>query len=257
MKKTRSIRVAVAFAGPRASCPARWCEFGPADIVCAGCHPGIQNLLRYLSQTKPDLILLSDPPSRAIAHAIRLLLTRFVAPSVPLLVISASPSPGSIGLAFQRGIRGYLTLPIKHESLADAVRKVFHGESVVEVETSRAFAYPLTATEGAAALPAVLSERQIQVLVCVAQGLQNKEIATELRIEPGTVHAHLQRAFKKLAVHRKAEALEKLLCPTFPRAPEVPQIGTAEDHFRNSWPQTWREVQERFGTEQACQDFLS
>ena len=127
----------------------------------------------------------------------------------------------------------------------------------MEVETSRAFAYPLTATEGAAALPAVLSERQIQVLVCVAQGLQNKEIATELRIEPGTVHAHLQRAFKKLAVHRKAEALEKLLCPTFPRAPEVPQIGTAEDHFRNSWPQTWREVQERFGTEQACQDFLA
>ncbi len=55
-------------------------------------------------------------------------------------------------------------------------------------------------------LPAGLTERQVQVLRLVSQGLSNAEIATRLKVSPRTVHAHLRAVFGKLGVATRTAA---------------------------------------------------
>ena len=56
-----------------------------------------------------------------------------------------------------------------------------------------------------------LSPREMEVLVLVAKGYANKEVADQLKIGYGTVRIHLAHAFEKLHVRCRAEAVAKLL----------------------------------------------
>jgi DNA-binding NarL/FixJ family response regulator len=54
--------------------------------------------------------------------------------------------------------------------------------------------------------PASLTEREVEVLRLLTQGLTDPQIADQLMISPCTVHAHLQTIYKKLEVRRRSEA---------------------------------------------------
>jgi two-component system response regulator DegU len=57
----------------------------------------------------------------------------------------------------------------------------------------------------------ILSGREFQVMVLVANGLQNKEVANELKCGSKTIKKHLQNIFPKLKVHNRTEATLKFL----------------------------------------------
>jgi len=63
-----------------------------------------------------------------------------------------------------------------------------------------------------------LSEREQEILRCVASGQTNREIAATLTISPHTVRKHLENAYAKLGVHNRISALARLTCPVEPPA---------------------------------------
>jgi len=56
-----------------------------------------------------------------------------------------------------------------------------------------------------------LTEREVEVLECIAQGKRVKEVASELGVSATTVQTYLRRIYEKLQVHSQAEAVAKFL----------------------------------------------
>jgi LuxR family maltose regulon positive regulatory protein len=61
----------------------------------------------------------------------------------------------------------------------------------------------------AAELPEPLSERELEVLVLIAAGKSNRQIARELFVTAGTIKAHLRNIYRKLEAHSRTQALAR------------------------------------------------
>jgi DNA-binding NarL/FixJ family response regulator len=114
--------------------------------------------------------------------------------------------------ALKAGASGFLLKDVPPEELLFAIRAVHSGDSVVAPSTTRRlidqFAPMLPA--GAAAPPPELScltEREREVLVHVAHGLSNGEIARELFVSEATVKTHVGRILAKLGLRDRVQAV--------------------------------------------------
>ncbi|CAN4277208.1 response regulator transcription factor [Pseudoxanthomonas sp. LjRoot125] len=166
---------------------------------------------------RPDTDLVLLDLTMPGAHGFSALLhVRGEHPEVPVVVISSNEHPRVIRRAQQFGAAGF----IPKSSPADTI-----GEAVVAVLEGGAWFPPLTAerSEHDAALAARLAQltpQQFRVLLCLADGLLNKQIAHELGLAENTVKVHVTAILKKLECHSRTQAavLVKSLEPEAPPA---------------------------------------
>ena len=111
--------------------------------------------------------------------------------------------------ALRAGASGFLLKDAPAERLADAVRVVAAGEALLAPSVTRRLIAELAARRSAApaASVAVLTPREREVLVLVAQGLSNTEVADRLVLAEQTVKSHVSRVFTKLGVRDRAQAI--------------------------------------------------
>jgi DNA-binding NarL/FixJ family response regulator len=116
----------------------------------------------------------------------------------PALVMTARPEPGLNEAARAAGVQGTVLKRGQANDLLVALRRVVAGSGVFDPEHPRA----VEAGEGPP-----LSKREREVLTLVAGGKTNHEIAEQLGIGEETVKTLLARAYSKLGVRRRAEAV--------------------------------------------------
>ena len=114
--------------------------------------------------------------------------------------------------ALKAGASGFLLKDVPPEELLFAIRAVHSGDAVVAPSTTRRlidqFAPLLPAGDGAAAPGlADLTEREREVLVQIAQGLSNCEIAERLFVSEATVKTHVGRILAKLGLRDRVQAV--------------------------------------------------
>jgi two-component system response regulator DesR len=109
-------------------------------------------------------------------------------PSVRVIVLTTFARAGYLRRAMDAGAYGYLLKDSPARELADAVRKVFRGERVVN---------PDLAAE-ALSEPDPLTDREREVLRLAGEGVSGKDIAARLRLSGGTVRNYLSEARSKL-----------------------------------------------------------
>jgi two-component system NarL family response regulator len=142
-------------------------------------------------------------------------------PHVKILMLTISDEEADLYDAIKAGASGYLLKEISIDEVADAIRSVWAGQSRISPSMAAKLLTEFAATSKRAEerqqLPAPrLTEREMEVLKLVAQGLNNRDIAKELFISENTVKNHIRNILEKLHLHSRMEAVvyavrEKLL----------------------------------------------
>ena len=149
----------------------------------------------------PDVVLMDlRMPVMDGAEATAKMLASPAAPSV--LVLTTYDTDADIVRAVEAGANGYLLKDAPREALADAIRRASRGETVLAPPVVARLASRLRAPTGP-----TLTDREAQVLQCVARGLSNAQVGRELHIGEATVKTHLLRAFEKLGVTDRTAAV--------------------------------------------------
>ena len=152
------------------------------------------------SRLAPDLVLmdLRMPVRNGVDASAAILAER---PSTRVVVLTTYASDGEVLRAIEAGAVGYLLKDVPHDELFRALRAVVRGERyLAPAVTERLMArwqQPARAT---------LTERELDVLRCVARGDGNRQIAASLGITEPTVKAHLVHIFDKLGVENRTAA---------------------------------------------------
>jgi DNA-binding NarL/FixJ family response regulator len=132
---------------------------------------------------------------------------RTAAPGAEADVRTGSPGTGADVLAaVHAGASGYLVASGDPQALADAVRRTAAGEAVFSPGLAEVV---LEARRGPdagprASSPTRLTDREVDVLRLVVDGLTARQIATRLVLSPRTVEHHIQRVLRKLSVPNRA-----------------------------------------------------
>ncbi|MBV7430208.1 response regulator transcription factor [Acidovorax sp. sif1233] len=145
------------------------------------------------------LLDLSMPGARGFSS---LLHVRGEYPELPVVIISSNDHPRVIRRAQQFGAAGFIPKSAPAEAMGEAIEAVLDGGSwfpPMAAERSEADA------ELAARL-AQLTPQQFRVLLCLADGLLNKQIAAALGLAENTVKVHVTAILKKLACYSRTQA---------------------------------------------------
>jgi DNA-binding NarL/FixJ family response regulator len=135
-------------------------------------------------------------------------------PALPILVLSAWSASTVIVSALQAGATGYLLKERDDEEITLSIRSALRGGAPIDPFVARhilAIAVPgkppSAAAPSTASQRGQLSEREIEILGLVNQGLTNKEIASELSLSSLTVECYTKNIYKKLAVSSRTQAV--------------------------------------------------
>ncbi len=129
-------------------------------------------------------------------------------PGVAVIVVSANDDPRVVRRALDHGAAGYLPKSSGLDELRDAIRSVMACEQWLPASLRSAVTRAQSSDHDSAlaARLASLSPQQFRVLVLVAEGLLNKQIADRLDVQERTVKAHLSAIFERLDVRNRTQA---------------------------------------------------
>ena len=142
-----------------------------------------------------------------------------VAPNSRIIMLTVSDEEADLYDAVKNGASGYLLKDSSIDEVAQAVRLVADGQSLISpsmaIKLLDEFKQMSRADRQAVPTPR-LTDRELEVLRYVAQGLNNREIAKQLFISENTVKNHVRNILEKLQLHSRMEAVmyavrEKLL----------------------------------------------
>lgn len=179
-------------------------EMNEFDIV--GEASNGRDALELIQKLKPDVILLDvNMPGMSGVEVVKDIRKKV---GCRILMLTISKHEEDLFGAINAGADGYLLKNAEPEELRKAIQLVYEGKSVLSAEVTRSLFKAIT---GMPKTPSDrgLSDREIEVLNCLAQGMTTSDIASELYISDNTVKTHIRHILEKLESSNRAEAVSR------------------------------------------------
>ncbi len=172
-------------------------NYDPEMTVVAQAEDGQQAIDRY-REHQPDVTLMDlRMPKMGGVEAITAICAEFK--SARIIVLTTYDGDEDIYRGLRAGAQGYLLKDAKPNELLNVIRIIHSGQQYVSPTVARKLVERMNNP--------VLSERELEVLRLMAQGLSNQDIGTALNIGESTVKSHVTRILNKLGVSDRTQAV--------------------------------------------------
>ena len=178
------------------------------DIEVVGTAGDGVQAIEVVSRQLPDVILMDvRMPQLDGIEATRQILAH--QPQIGIIMLTTFDDDEAMFAGLKAGARGYMLKNISSDDMAQAIRTVAAGGTLIQPSLTRKVVAELNRLSATPTpqLEIPLTEREIDVLRCIAAGLSNREIADKLVITEGTVKNHVSNILNKLDVRDRTQAI--------------------------------------------------
>ena len=167
-----------------------------------------EQALATVMEHRPDVILLDiDLPGMSGVQLVRELAPRL--PDSSIVMLTGSADRDDLLTAIRNGAAGYLTKDTSPDGLVRAVLGIRDGDLPMPRRLAAQLVRDLVDSPEKGASAAGLSERELEVLRLISDGLTDRDIGAALGISPRTVGRHVGNVLDKLGVRNRAEAARR------------------------------------------------
>jgi DNA-binding NarL/FixJ family response regulator len=183
---------------------------GEPDLRVVGEAADGRQAIEHVARLRPDVVLMDIrmPVLDGIA-ATRTILAGPPAPKI--IMLTTFDLDEFVYAALTAGASAFLLKDVKAEQLADSIRTVHRGDALLAPAVTRRLIARFVAAQPAPRPDdhrlAALTTREREVLIMIARGLSNTEIAATLVVSEATVKTHIGRIFTKLNARDRAQAV--------------------------------------------------
>ncbi len=164
-----------------------------------------EECLEILQTVKPDILLLDiNMPKKNGIEVLEEVKKKNI--DIKVLILTVHSEVEYLLRAVDIGVDGYILKDSESQELKKAINVVMSGESYIQPKLIPALNNKLVIRDLDKDKVDLLTDRELEVLVQVANGMLNKEIATFLNISERTVKNHISNIFKKIDVSDRTQA---------------------------------------------------
>lgn len=184
---------------------------GTPGFECVGAFPNCNNLLKNISQAKPDVVLMDiEMPGINGIEAVAMIKEEF--PEIKILMETIFDDDEKIFNSICAGAEGYILKHTTPAEIMEAITEIHEGGSPMTPSiANRVLKMVKVRPEPVSKESFDLSSREKEILTCLVKGMSYKMIADTCLISADTVNGHIKNIYKKLQVHSKGEAVSKAI----------------------------------------------
>ena len=184
---------------------------GSTGFECAGAFGNCDNLIKNISETNPDVVLMDiEMPGMNGIDAVKLLKSQF--PQVKVLMETIFEDDEKVFYSICNGAEGYILKNTPPSLILEAIQEIYDGGAPMTPSiASKVLAMFKKQTAFEKDESYNLTDREMEILKYLTVGMSYRLIAENCFISIDTVSTHVKNIYKKLQVHSKTEAVAKAI----------------------------------------------
>jgi DNA-binding NarL/FixJ family response regulator len=184
---------------------------GSDGFECAGAFGNCDNLIKNITDSKPDVVLMDiKMPGMDGIEAVKILKLQF--PEIKILMETIFEDDEKVFQCICNGAEGYILKNTPPVQILEAIREIHEGGAPMTPSIARkVLAMFKSGTSFTRDEPYNLTERESEVLKYLVNGMSYKLVADKCCVSLDTVRSHVKSIYKKLQVHSKSEAVSKAI----------------------------------------------